>query len=349
MNGYPRVTTLKDVARVTGFSTSTVSRALTGNGSVDPATRERIESVARDLGYRPHAGARLLVTQRSDVIAVIVATLEPHRRISHPFLRELLDEMRYRAGETNHDLLLLSGRHDESAEHYVHRALSRRVDGIVLLGIDRSEVDRGGREVQELATVGVPTIGVDLDIRSFGPWFGYVTADNAGGARLAVRHLLDLGRRRIVCCAGELDTPPGRERLDGYRQELEAAGAEYRDEAVVVADFTEAGGYRAMRQLLSLREAPDAVFVCGDLMAIGAMRAIEEAGLSVPGDVAVVGFDDVEAASIVRPALTTVRQGKEDLARAAVAMIGEMRESPDASARQYVAGVELVVRASSAG
>jgi LacI family transcriptional regulator len=228
----------------------------------------------------------------------------------------------------------------------VHRALSRRVDGLVLLGIDRREVDRGGREVRELATVGVPTIGVDLDIRSFGPWFGFVTADNAGGARRAVRHLLELGRRRIVCCAGSLDTPPGRDRLDGYRLELEAAGALYRDEDVVVGDFTEGSGYRAMRQLLSLRETPDAVFVCGDLMAIGAMRAIAEAGLSVPGDVAVVGFDDVEAASIVRPALTTIRQDKEDIAGAAVRMIGEMLRSRDDASRHHVAGVELVVRAS---
>ena len=346
MDGHPRVTTLKDVARVSGFSTSTVSRALTGTGSVDPRTRERIESVARDLGYRPHEGARLLVTQRSNVIGVIVATLEPNRRIGHPFLRELLDAVRYSAGEGNYDLLLLAGHPDESPEHYVHRALSRRVDGLVLLGIDRREVDRGGREVRELATVGVPTIGVDLDIRSFGPWFGFVTADNAGGARRAVRHLLELGRRRIVCCAGSLDTPPGRDRLDGYRLELEAAGALYRDEDVVVGDFTEGSGYRAMRQLLSLRETPDAVFVCGDLMAIGAMRAIAEAGLSVPGDVAVVGFDDVEAASIVRPALTTIRQDKEDIAGAAVRMIGEMLRSRDDASRHHVAGVELVVRAS---
>src|SRR5690348_9416901 len=219
-----RVTTLKDVARVSGFSTSTVSRALTGIGSVDPKTKTLIESVARDLGYRPHEGARTLVTRRSHVIGVIVATLEPHRRISHPFLRELLDEMKYSAGERSYDLLLLAGRPDESAEHYVHRALSRRVDGLVLLGIDRSEIDRGGREVRELASVGVPTVCVDLDIRALGPWFGYVTSDNTGGARLAVRHLLDSGRRQIACCAGRLDTPPGHERLEGYRQELEAAG-----------------------------------------------------------------------------------------------------------------------------
>lgn len=347
MSSPARVTTLKDVARVSGFSVSTVSRALTGIGSVDPATKERIESVARDLGYRPHAGARMLVTRRSHVIGVIVATLEPHRRIDHPYLRELLDAMRYGAGEGEYDLLLLTGRSDETPEHYVHRALSRRVDGIVLLGIDRSEIDRGGREVRELASVGVPTVGVDLDVRSFGPWFGYVTSDNEGGARLAVRHLLERGRTRIACCAGRLDTPPGAERLAGYRAELERAGVPYRDELVVVEDFTEDGGRRGMHRLLSLRELPDAVFAAGDLMAIGAMRALEEAGLRVPEDVAVVGFDDVEPASIVRPALTTVRQDRDGLGRAAVAMIGALLRDRDAAERHHVGAVELVVRASS--
>jgi LacI family transcriptional regulator len=342
-----RVATLKDVARVSGFSVSTVSRALTGIGSVEPTTKLRIESVARDLGYRPHAAARMLVTRRSHVIGVIVATFEPHRRISHPFLRELLEAMKYSAGEGDYDLLLLAGRPDETAEHYVHRALSRRVDGIVLLGIDRRDIDRGGREVRELASVGVPTVGVDLDIRSFGPWFGFVTSDNAAGARLAVRHMLERGRVRVACCAGRLDTPPGAERLDGYRRELESAGIPYRDEYVVVEDFSEEGGHRAMRRLLSLREPPDAVFVAGDLMAIGAMRTLVEAGLRVPEDVAIVGFDDIEAASIVRPALTTVRQDRDALAGAAVAMVGELLRDRDAAEHHHVGPVELVVRESS--
>jgi LacI family transcriptional regulator, galactose operon repressor len=335
------VPTLKDVARVSGVSISTVSRALTGVGSVDPKTKALVESVARDLGYRPHAGAQLLVTRRSHVIGVIVATLEPQRRINHPFLREFLDSLRFSAGEGNYDLLLLAGHPDESAEHYVHRALSRRVDGLVLLGIDRSEIDRGGREVRELASAGVPTVGVDVDVRSFGPWFGYVTSDNEGGGVLAVRHLLDRGRARVACIAGRLDTPPGAERLEGYRRELEQRGLPYRDELVAVADFSEAGGYRAMRQLLSLRDVPDAVFACGDLMAIGALRAISEAGLAVPGDVALVGFDDVEAASIARPALTTVRQDRNAMARTAIELVGSLE-----GARKAVVPVELIVRES---
>ncbi len=343
------VTTLRDVARVSGFSTSTVSRALTGTGSVDPKTKAAIGSIARDLGYRPHAAARSLVTRRSHVLGVIVATLEPHRRISHPFLREVLEAMKFSAGEANYDLLLIAGHPEESAEHYVHRALSRRVDGLVLLGIDRSEIDRGGREVRELATAGVPTVCIDVDIRVFGPWFGYVTSDNVGGARMAVRHLLELGRHRIACCTGPLDTPPGNERLVGYRQELEEAGELYRDENVIVADLTKEGGYRAMRRLLSLRDLPDAVFVGGDLMAIGAMEAIFEAGMTVPDDIAIVGFDDIEAASIVRPSLTTIRQDEDGLARAAVTMLGEMLRGLEQVDRHHVEAVELVVRESTLG
>jgi LacI family transcriptional regulator len=347
MENVASVATLKDVARVSGFSISTVSRALTGIGSVDPRTKSLIESVARDLGYRPHVGARMLVTRRSHVVGVIVATLEPPRRVSHPFLRELLDALKYSAGEGRYDLLLIAGHPEESAEHYVHRALSRRVDGLVLIGVDRSEIDRGGAEVRELASVGVPTVSFDLDIRSFGPWFGYVTSDNEAGARLAVRHLIELGRRRIACCAGPLDTPAGAERLDGYRAELDSAELPYRDEYVAVGDFSEREGARVTHRFLSLREPPDAVFACGDLMAIGAMRVLAEAGLRVPDDVAVVGFDDVEAASIVSPALTTVRQDKDELARAAVAMVGEMLQDPASAPRHRVVPVDLVVRGSS--
>jgi LacI family transcriptional regulator len=334
------VPTLKDVARISGVSISTVSRALTGVGSVDPKTKELVESVARDLGYRPHAGARLLVTRRSHAIGVIVATLEPRRRINHPFLREFMDALRFAAGAGNYDLLMLAGHPDESAEHYVHRALSRRVDGLVLLGIDRSEIDRGGREVRELASAGVPTVGVDVDIRSFGPRFGYVTSDNERGGSMAVQHLFERARTRVACIAGRLDTPPGAERLAGYRYELRRRDLPDRDELIVVADFTEDGGYRAMRQLLSLRDVPDAVFACGDLMAIGALRALLEAGLSVPEDVALVGFDDIEAASLVRPALTTVRQDRNALATAAIALIGTLDEGE----RIATVPVELVVR-----
>lgn len=347
MDRVASVATLKDVARVSGFSISTVSRALTGTGSVDPHTKSLIESVARDLGYRPHVGARMLVTRRSHVIGVIVATLEPPRRVSHPFLRELLDALKYSAGEGSYDLLLIAGHPEESAEHYVHRALSRRVDGLVLIGVDRSEIDRGGAEVRELASVGVPTVAFDLDIRSFGPWFGYVTSDNEAGARLAVRHLVERGRKRIACCAGPLDTPAGAERLAGYREELAASGLPFRDEYVAAGDFSERSGARAMHTLLSLREPPDAVFVCGDLMAVGAMRVLADAGRPVPEEIAIVGFDDVEAAEIVSPALTTIRQDKDELARAAVAMVGEMLADPESAPRQAIVPVELVVRASS--
>ena len=341
------VPTLKDVARVSGVSISTVSRALTGVGSVDPKTKALVESVARDLGYRPHAGARLLVTRRSHVVGVIVATLEPQRRVNHPFLREVLDALRYCAGAANYDLLLLAGHRDESPEHYLHRALSRRVDGLILLGIDRSEIDRGGREIRELKNAGVPTIGVDVDLRSLGPWFGYVTSTNHAGGEVAVDHLLALGRTRLACIAGRLDTPPGAERLAGYKQELESRGLDYREESVVVGDFSEEGGYRAMRQLLSLRDVPDAVFACGDLMAIGAMRAIADAGLSVPLDIAVIGFDDIEAASIVRPTLSTIRQDRNGLARAAIELVDRLLETPEeAGSRERVASVELRVRES---
>jgi LacI family transcriptional regulator len=188
---------------------------------------------------------------------------------------------------------------------------------------------------------------VAVDAEVVGRRSGYVISDNQGGARLAVRHLRECGHERIAIVTGMLSTRPGADRLLGYRAELEAQGLRYRDDYVQEGDFYFDSGYLGMHTLLELPEPPTAVFAAGDLMAAGAVRAVEEHGLSVPDDVAVVGFDDIQLAAMMQPSLTTIRQDKTGLGATAGEALLRMLEQADAAPPTTSLPVELVVRESS--
>ena len=172
-------------------------------------------------------------------------------------------------------------------------------------------------------------------------------SENREGAALAVRHLHELGHERIATITGSLRTKPGSDRLDGYREEIERLGLEPRDEYVVEGDFYDESGYRGTRELLQLDEPPTALFAASDLMAAGALRAANELGVTVPGGLAVVGFDDIGLASLIQPQLTTVRQDMQALGEAAAEGLGRMIEDPDAAPVRQLVPTTLVVRASS--
>jgi LacI family transcriptional regulator len=205
-------------------------------------------------------------------------------------------------------------------------------------------VDRDDPEVAKLLESKIPLIAVDLDVA--GDRASYVASDNVGGARLAVQHLHALGHRRIATIAGPADSKPGADRLLGFRAELRALGLDARSEYEQVGDFYAESGELAMRALLELSEPPTAIFAAADLMAVGAIRAAQDAGLSVPGDLAVVGFDDIQIAPLLNPSLTTIRQDKLGLGLAAARALVELIENPDLNPPVLTQPVELVVRAS---
>jgi LacI family transcriptional regulator len=190
----------------------------------------------------------------------------------------------------------------------------------------------------------LPCVGVDVEL--VGTATEYVISDSKSGIALAMRHLHDLGHRRIATITGLLDTRPGADRLRAYRSEVQSLGLAYRDEYVAYGDFYVDSGHREMARLLALPEPPTAVVAASDLMALGAIRAVNEAGRSVPDDVSVVGFDDIQLAGHVHPPLTTLRQDKAGLGaeagRALMALIGGEGDVPDA----VTLPVELVVRGS---
>jgi LacI family transcriptional regulator len=336
------MSTIHELARRSGFSIATVSKALNDYADVSASTRARILELAAELDYTPSAAARTLVTQRSHVIGVVLETGPEHPDLQHPFFQEVLVGLKAQAGADGFDLLLFASElpgHGVGHHGLLKRCRHHRVDGLVLIGVAADDP-----EVAKIVAAGIPVVAIDRALT--GPKAGYVGSENEAGAAIAVRHLHGLGHDRIATIAGPTDTTPGRARLDGFRRELRRLGLRSRTDYVQVGDFYAESGRHAMRDLLALKSPPTAVFAASDLMAVGALRAAQEAGVSVPGDVALVGFDDVQLAELVIPSLTTIRQDKVGIGAAAAGALTRMVAEPGAEPPSTSLPVVLVVRES---
>jgi LacI family transcriptional regulator len=313
---------------------------------VSEATRQRVLAAARELDYAPSAAARTLVRRRSQLLGVVLYTGDEHPDLGHPFFQEVLVGFKRGIGALGYDVLLFATEQPGSANgnphSYLRRARHHNVDGLVLMGVDRSDP-----EVEKLLQSGIPLIAVDLDV--VGEHASHITSDNVGGARLAVRHLHSLGHTRIATISGPASTKPGADRLLGFRAETRALGLETPQGYEQEGDFYSESGEEAMRALLALAEPPTAVFAAADMMAIGAIRAVQAAGLNVPRDVSVVGFDDIDIAPLLSPSLTTIRQDKVGLGLTAARAIADQIDNPEATPPVLTLPVELVVRGSSTG
>jgi LacI family transcriptional regulator len=335
--------TIRQLARVSGVSIGTVSRALNGYADVNPETRERIMRLARELDYTPAAAARSLKTQRSHVIGVFLETGEGHPDLQHPFFHEVLVGLKNSIGAGGYDLLLFASEHPGNgygSHTYLKRVRHHDVEGAVLMGTDPEDPD-----VRRLVRSELPTVGVDVELE--GPATTFVMSDNCDGAVKAVRYLHSLGHRRIATITGLLETKPGADRLRGYRQALQSTGLAYRDEYVAYGDFYVESGRRAMADLLALDEPPTAVFAASDMMALGAIRAAGDAGLGVPADLSVVGFDDIQLADHMNPPLTTLRQDKAGLGVAAGTALMRLIDGDEQAVQpSTVLAVDLIRRGS---
>ncbi len=327
--------TLEEIADVAGVSRSTVSRVINNEPNVRAAVRQRVQRVVREMGYYPNVAARRLAGQRSQTLAVVIP-----ETINTVFLDPFFPNvLRGIAEVTNahHYHLMLSMVDRPSEQDFYHRALrSQMLDGVIIVSalIDDPLIPQLLRDPLPFVLIG----------RHDDPRVSYVDADNLGGARIATAHLLQSGRRRVATITGPLDMVPGLDRRAGYRSALRKAGHPVDDALIVQGDFTQAGGRAAMTQLLPL--APDAVFVASDLMALGALSVLWEAGCCVPDDVAVIGFDDAPVAAYADPPLTTVRQPVTDLGRtAARTLLRLIKEEQEEPLRQTLP-TELIVRAS---
>ncbi len=328
--------TLEDVARIAGVSRSTVSRVVNNHPSVRPEVRERVWRAVRESGYQPHAVARSLVTNRTHILGVLIPEMVT-TLFTDPFFPLLLRGATEACNAHKYHLMLSLFNDPASRDEMYARVLGNGyLDGVVVASASSSDP-----LIPRLLHDGIPfvSVGRHPDHRVH-----YVDVDNVGGARMAVEHLIRLGHRRIATITGRMDMTAGQSRLEGYRQTLEAHGIPVSPELIAEGDFSEEGGRIAMERLLPAR--PTAVFVASDMMAMGAMKAIREAGLRVPDDIAVVGFDDLSVASLVEPPLTTIRQPVGRLGVMAVEMLIGLLEGTITSPQHVVLPVQLILRAS---
>jgi LacI family transcriptional regulator len=337
--------TIRELARRSGVSVATVSRVFNTPDVVSEKTRQRILDIAADIGYLPNESARTLATKKSNLIGLVWDIDRRRPGWRHPFLQEILVALKIALSAHGLHLLMLST-HDatgaDGRDRYLRAVRRHNLDGVVFIDNDTSDP-----AIMALAGTAVPCVAIDLAV--IGSHATYVTSDNAGGARLAARHLLDRGHRRVATITGPMRTRPGVQRLAGFQDELLASDVEQPDEYIVEGDFYLDSGHAGMHRLLRLSEPPTAVFAAGDEMAIGALRAAAQSGLRVPDDVAIVGFDDIEIAALIPPGLTTVAQDKPGFGTAAADALLVMLHGngPRPAPPPTVLPTELVIRGSS--
>lgn len=331
--------TIKDVAREANVSVATVSRALNGHENVADQVRKRVIQVAADLRYSPHHAARSLSSRRTHTIGVVLPELHGE------FFSELVRGIDQVARERGL-LLLVSSYHGDVVEQGAAlRAMRGRVDGLLVMSPFAAggpgDADAAG-ELAEVLAPSLPAVLINSPLRATG--HAGIGVDNHAGAAAMTRHLVDAGHRRIAFIGGPAGNFDAQERLRGHRDALAEAlpGAE---PWIVEGDFGEASGHRAGHLLLAADARPDAVFAANDMMAVGCLYAFTQAGVQVPRDIALAGFDDIPLARYVNPALTTMRVDIAELGARALRTLLEQEGPRDDTATRLVP--ELVVRDSS--
>jgi DNA-binding LacI/PurR family transcriptional regulator len=299
---------IKDIAKAANVSYSTVSRALSDSPRVKPETKQRIQRIAAEMGYLPSAVARSLVTRRTNTIGVVVTT------ITDLFFAEVIHAIEETALKYEYNVILANSGGEPEHESEVIRALrEKRVDGIILIAASSK-----GEDLRKEKAIDIPVVIINNIQREH---FGYsIGVDNIAGGREATQHLLALGHRRIALVAGPITEWDNVERQSGYEQALRAYGLPIDPELIVEGDNRPQGGMAAMQQLLALPVCPTAIFCHNDATALGVMRAAHAAGLRIPQDVSVVGFDDIDLAPFFEPPLTTIAQPKREMGEIAVQM-----------------------------
>jgi DNA-binding LacI/PurR family transcriptional regulator len=333
-----RPATIKDVAKRAGVGLSTVSRVVREAERVDPNTRSRVQAAIKELGYRPNFLARGLVTRRTRSLALITPPPAPY---THPIVENVASECKSRGYAT---LLCPAStwEHEDLSFRWVHE--NWRVDGVLIYSIlHHRELPP---EIRDLQSAGVPVVFINKFLND-----GRVQAvgvDTGQAVQQAVDHLAALGHRRIAILNGHRNSEDGAMRFAAFRAAMDKAGLVFDERLARDAVFEESLAREHTRGLLGPADRPTAIFCANDHMAIGAMRAASDAGLRVPDDVSIIGFDDIELARYVSPALTTVRPPLAEVGRQAVELMLEVLREPSRAPEQRRLRAELIVRGTTA-
>ncbi len=326
---------MKDVARLAGVSTSTVSHVINKDRFVSETITGKVDAAIKSLNYAPSALARSLKLNQTRTIGMLITAS------TNPFYSELVRGVERSCFERGYSLVLCNTEGDEQRMNSnLETLMQKRVDGLLLLC---TETHQPSLEIMQR----YPSIpSVMMDWAPFDGDSDLIQDNSLLGGDMATRYLIERGYSRIACIAGPLDKTPARLRLEGYREAMHNAGLPIPDGYEITSNFEFGGGLDAMQQLLALPVRPDAVFVGNDAMAVGVYQALYLAGLRVPQDMAVIGYDDIELARYMTPPLTTIHQPKDELGELAIDVLIHRITQPGQKQQRMQLTPELVVRGS---
>lgn len=329
---------IKDVALRAQVSITTVSHVINRTRFVSDKVRAEVETAIRELGYVPSAVARSLKSNTTRTIGMLIPNC------TNPYFAEIVRSVEDHCFEAGYTLILCNTDDDPHRQGVYLQVLSeKRIDGMIIISTGQDE-----DLLRLLKGLPIPTVLLDRDIDEVN--CDLVQNAHMQGAQMATQYLVDLGHRRIACLAGPDDLTPSTQRIEGWRKTLAHNGLT--DESAHLlwhSDFSSQGGYATMQTILAQPQRPTAVFVGNDLMGMGALSAAHEAGIRVPQDMSLIGFDDIELAHFTSPALTTIAQPKDRIGVAAVDMLLERIQGGRVEARKVLFQPELIVRHSTAG
>jgi LacI family transcriptional regulator len=332
-------TTIRDLAKKINLSITTVSRALDGYNDVAEDTRARVIQAAQEMGYAPSSAARQLRRGRSDMIGYILPTSSP--RFSDPFYANFLTGMCDEAADHQIDLIVSSSPPDSDLEKAMYQRWfqSMRVDGMIL---NRIRVQDWRIDYLSKNKVSFVTLGCIPSNKEY----PYILVNERGGFERLVIHLATKGHRRLAYVGASPNLMIQVERFAGYKHGLELSGLSYDGKLVIEGDLTEAGGYYAVQQLLTLPNPPTAILGCNDLTAMGILKAVQESGFQVGKDLAVAGYDGIQETAFTDPPLTTLRQPTYEIARRLVGMLISMTRGETLNETRVLLEPDLILRAS---
>lgn len=327
-------TTIQDVADAAGVSRQTVSRVINSKPDVAEETRRRIWQIIEELGYQPSALARGLASKRTKTLGLITADFSDY------FFTQVIIGAEAEARKHGYFFMLGSTeRNPDDEPEYLRLLTEWQVDGILFA---RPSTEDDSRHIVSLIRQGVPLVTTAYWLP--GEELTVVDVDNVDGGRRATEHLIQLGHRDIAMITGPPDWRSVNDRTEGYKQALRASGLPFDERLIEGGDWSYQSGYQAMGRLLEKAPHITALFAQNDRMAIGAMRALREAGRRIPDDVAVVGYDDIPVAAFSEPPLTTVWQPMQEVGKTAVGLLIQFIENPDVERKEVLLGTELILR-----
>lgn len=327
---------MKQVAEKARVSTTTVSHVINNTRVVSADTRERVLSVIDELRYIPSAVARSLKNDKTHTLGMMI----PNN--SNPYFAEIIQGIEDESFKLGYNIILCNSYDDPKKQAaYTRVLMEKRIDGLIIVASGSDDELN-----QLLSDEAIPKVLVDREVPGLAADF--IESDHEQGGYLATKHLLELGHTDIACVAGPKTLLPSGDRVHGYLRALQEANVPFQDEFLAHSDFTSQGGFTAFQQLLALKKRPSAIFVSNDLMAIGGLCAAQQAGVQIPTELSVVGYDDIALASFSTPRLTTIAQPKYEIGVLTAQVMVARIKNAELPLRREMLQTQLVIRQSTA-